>query len=95
MSFIDSAAEVLERTEASLTSLINDALKAKAYREVATIAAIAESLSGIGAGRSREGKRAVPTAPEFGLGASSPPDTGKVADTAKASEPSWMRPKTP
>lgn len=88
MSFIDSAAEVLDRTEASLNSLMADALKAKAYREIATIAAMAEAVAVIGPGRSREGKKIVTTAPE--LGTAVPAST----DTAKASEPSWMRPKT-
>ena len=93
MSFIDSAAEVLDRTEASLNSLIADALKAKAYREIATIAAMAESLAAIGPGRSREGKRiGTPTADGgVGIGAGTP----AAADTAKTAEPSWMRPKTP
>lgn len=90
MSFIDSAAELLDRTEASLNSLITDAVKAKAYREIATLAAMAESVSGITAGRSREAKRPAMTTAELGIGA-----PAGVGDTAKASEPSWMRPKTP
>ena len=81
MSFIDSAAEVLDRTEASLNSLMMDALKAKAYREIATIAVMAEAVAVIGPGRSREGKRTAP--------ASLDPDVG---DPLKSSEPSWMRP---
>ena len=84
MSFIDTAAELLDRTEASLSSLMADALKAKAYREVATIAAMAESVAIIGPGRSREGRR--PGSAEVGAGA----QVG--TDTTKASEPSWMRP---
>jgi len=87
MSFIDNAAELLDRTEASLQALIADALKAKAYRDVAAIAAMAESLAAIGAGRSREGKRAG-TPVEVGAGAAA-----ATAETAK-SEPSWMWPKT-
>jgi hypothetical protein len=82
MSFIDTAAELLERTEASLGSLMADALKAKAYREVATIAAMAESVAVIGPGRSREGRRT--SGAEVGVGAQ--------VGTDKASEPSWMRP---
>lgn len=82
MSFVDSAAELLDRAEASLSSLIADALKAKAYREVAAIAAMAESLAAI-SGRSRENRRAPG---DLGLGAT---------ETAKAgAEPSWMRPKS-
>lgn len=85
MSFIDSAAELIERTEASLQALISDALKAKAYREIAAIAAMAESVAAIGPARSREGKR---PAAEVGAGAPAAAET-------KASEPSWMWPKTP
>lgn len=90
MSFIDSAAEVLDRTEASLNSLIADALKAKAYRDVATIAAMAESVAVIGPGRSREGKRLTTSGSDLGAGV--PAQVG--ADAGKGSEPSWMRPKT-
>jgi len=88
MSFIDSAAEVLDRTEASLHSLIADALKAKAYREIGAIAVMAEAVAAIGGGRSREGKRT--TTSEVGVGVGTQP----AAETTKASEPSWMRPKT-
>ena len=91
MSFIDSAVEVLDRTEASLHTLITDALKAKAYGEIAGIAAMAQALAAISAGRGREGKRP-------GSGADIPPVSSSVAATAepaKAAEPSWMRPKTP
>lgn len=86
MSYIDNAAEVLDRAEASLRSLITEALKAKAYRELAAIAAIAESVAAIGLGRS-QGGQVSPAAPEFG-------STPSTADTAKTSEPSWMRSKT-
>jgi hypothetical protein len=85
MSFIDSAAEVLDRTEGSLSALIADALKAKAYREIGTIAAMIEAVAAIGSGRSREGKRAL----EVSVGAG----TLAASEPAKASEPSWMRPK--
>lgn len=93
MSFIDSAAELLDRTEASLSSLMTDALRAKAYREIATIAAMAEAVSAIGPGRSREGKRTAAAGTDRA-------DLGVAAaqvgtDTAKGSEPSWMRPTTP
>lgn len=86
MSFIDSAAELLDRTEAALSSLMTDALKAKAYREIATIALMSEALAVIGPGRSREGKR-TPMA-----GAEVSPSAPSGADIAKGSEPSWMRP---
>lgn len=87
MSFIDSAAEVLDRAEASLHSLITDALKAKAYREITTIAAMAESLAAINTGRLREGRRPTASVPEMAAPA--------AAEPAKtASEPSWMRPKS-
>jgi len=81
MSFIDSATELLERTEAALNSLMADALEAKAYREIAAIAALAERVSVIGPGRS--GRRPA-AAPEM---AAAP------ADAAKGAEPFWMRPK--
>lgn len=87
MSFIDSAMEAIERTEASLHALIADALKAKAYGEIATIAAMAQSLAAVDSGRPREGKRA--PAGDLGIGAPAP----VAADTTKAAEPSWMRPK--
>ena len=89
MSYIDSASEVLDRTEASLNSLIVDALKAKAYREVATLAALAEAVAAIGPGRAREGKRMSTAVPEAVSQTAPPPP-----EPPKASEPSWMRPKT-
>ena len=93
MSFKDSAAEVFDRAEGSLNSLIADALKAKAYGEIAVIAEMAESLAGIGSGRAREGKKIPTAAAEFG-GTPTPTPT-PTADTARvSSEPSWMRPKT-
>ncbi len=82
MAFVDSASEVLDRAEASLISLIADALKTKAYRDVAIIAAMAEAQSGVAA-RFREDQRGT-TASEL---------AGGAADTAKAAEPSWMRPR--
>jgi len=88
MSFIDSAAEVLDRTEASLNSLITDALKAKAYREVGVIAAMAEAVAAISVGRSRDGKRTASAAPDLGV------STSPAPEPAKAAEPSWMRPKS-
>ena len=85
MSFIDSATELLDRTEASLNSLMADALKARAYREIAAIAALAEQVSVIGPGRS--GRR--PATPEMATaGAAASP-----AEAAKGTEPFWMRPK--
>ncbi|OFW03152.1 MAG: hypothetical protein A3I61_01240 [Acidobacteria bacterium RIFCSPLOWO2_02_FULL_68_18] len=88
MSFIDSAIEALDRTEASLHSLITDALKAKAYGEVATIAALAQSLAAISAGRS-QAKRSEST-----LTTPTPAAVPAASEVAK-SEPSWMRPKNP
>jgi hypothetical protein len=86
MSFIDSATELLDRTEASLNSLMADALKAKAYREIAAIAALAEQVSVIGPGRS--GRRAG-AQPEMAAAAA-----GQApAEAAKGAEPFWMRPK--
>ena len=86
MSFIDSATELLDRTEASLISLMADALKAKAYREIAAIAALAEQVSVIGPGRS--GRRPAATPEMATAGAAASP-----ADAAKGAEPFWMRPK--
>lgn len=86
MSFIDSATEVLDRTEASLQALIADALKAKAYREIVAIAALAESVAAIGTGRAREGKRT--GVAEVGATA------GAASDATKDSAPSWMWPKS-
>ena len=85
MSFIDSATELLDRTEASLNSLMADALKAKAYREIAAIAALAEQVSVIGPGRS--GRR--PAAPEMATAAAA----AAPGEAAKGTEPFWMRPK--
>jgi hypothetical protein len=86
MSFIDSATELLDRTEASLNSLMADALKAKAYREIAAIAALAEQVSVIGPGRSsrRAGAQPEMAAAAAGQG---------PAEAAKGAEPFWMRPK--
>ena len=89
MSFIDSAMEVLDRTEASLHSVISDALAAKAYREIATIAAIAEKIAAISAARAPEEKRLGISSAEMGVGS-----TMSSADSLRAVEPSWMRPKT-
>jgi hypothetical protein len=88
MSFIDSAAEVIDRAEASLNSLLGDALKAKAYRDVAAIAALAEAVRAI-PGRSCEGRKSGPAA-DLGMDVSTP----VPAEAAKPSEPSWMRPKS-
>ena len=81
MSFIDSAEEVLDRAEASLRTLITDALKARAYREITAIAALAESVAAIGGDRPRDSA----AAPALAL--------GSEATSTKAAEPSWMRPK--
>lgn len=86
MSFIDSATEVIDRAEASLNSLLMDALKAKAYREVAAIAALADAVAAI-PGRSGQGKKLGGSEPGIGIPA------GVSAEGGKTSEPSWMRPK--
>ena len=80
MSYLDSAEEVLDRAEASLRTLITDALKAKAYREIAAIAALAESVAAIGPERSH----AIASVPE---------PAAESTPTKSATEPSWMRPK--
>jgi hypothetical protein len=89
MSFIDNAMEVLDRAEASLHAVIADALAAKAYNEIATIAAMAEAVAAISVGRSGEPRRSSPSVAELGVGTSV-----SATDTTKAVEPSWMRPKT-
>ena len=91
MSFIDNATEILDRAEASLCSLIADALKAQAYREITTIANMAESLSTIAPGRSDEArKHSVATVSE----ASKQTDFGggPAAGPKKSEQPSWVRP---
>jgi hypothetical protein len=88
MSFLDSATEALDRAEASLNSLLMDALKAKAYRDVAAIAALAEAVAAI-PGRVREGRKL--GAPDLNVAAAA---SSMASEPAKASEPSWMRPKS-
>lgn len=83
MSFIDSATELLDRTETSLNSLMADALKARAYRDIAAIAALAEAVSVIVPGRS--GRR--PGATADAAAAPAP------AEATRGPEPFWMRPK--
>lgn len=89
MSFIDSGAEVIDRAEASLSSLIADALKAKAYREVSALAALAEAIAAINPGR---GKRVGTSAASLDVGGGA--GVAAAPEAPKASEPSWMRPKT-
>jgi hypothetical protein len=91
MSFIDNAMEVLDHAEASLHAVIADALAAKAYKEIATIAAMAEAVAAISVGRGGEPRRISSASPVAGLGVGA---TLSATDTAKAVEPSWMRPKT-
>jgi hypothetical protein len=84
MSFIDNAIDLLNRTEASLNLLIADAVNAKAYRDVAQIASLAESLAAITRGRSATKRnaelRVLPDVPSM--------------EPTKPPEPSWIRPKT-
>lgn len=88
MSFIESATEALDRAESSLNALLMDALKAKAYRDVAAIAALAEAVAAI-PGRARDGRKSASPA-----GSSVAETALPAAEPAKASEPSWMRPKS-
>jgi hypothetical protein len=88
MSFLDSATEALDRAEASLNSLLMDALKAKAYRDVAAIAALAEAVAAI-PGRVRDGRKLASS--DLNVAAAAP---SMAPEPAKASEPSWMRPKS-
>src|SRR3970040_613459 len=101
MSFIDNALEVLRQTEASLHSVIADALSAKAYEEIATIAAMAEAVAAINPGHARAKKPQRKSASRPSLAA--PEAIGAEADQAppapatenpRTAEPSWMRPKT-
>jgi hypothetical protein len=80
---------VLDRAETSLHEVVADALAAKSYKEIAIIATMAEAVAAIKVGCSRDEKRiAVPVSDlDAGSRLSS-------ADTAKAVEPFWMRPKT-
>jgi hypothetical protein len=89
MSFTDSGAEVIDRAEASLNSLMADALKAKAYREVSALAALAEAIAAINPGRGKRGGTAAASL-DLGVGAG----VTSAPEAPKASEPSWMRPKT-
>jgi hypothetical protein len=90
MSFKDNAMEVLDRAEASLHAVIADALAAKAYKEIATIAAMAEAVAAISVGRTGEARRtSSPSVAELSVGTSV-----SATDITKAVEPSWMRPKT-
>jgi hypothetical protein len=90
MSFIDNAMEVLNHAEASLHAVIADALAAKAYKEIATIAAMAEAVAAISVGRAGEPRRvSSPSVAELSVGTSV-----SATDITKAVEPSWMRPKT-
>ena len=90
MSFVDNATELIDRLEASLNSLLIDALKAKAYRDVATIAALADAVASI-PGRSRDGKKTGGMA-DLGMGLSAAPPV--AVEAPKSAEPSWMRPKS-
>jgi hypothetical protein len=89
MSFTDSAAELLDRAEASLGSLIADALRARAYSEIGDIAAAAEAVAAISVGRRRDGKRSAPVSGSLEASPPPHPETPRAA-----TEPSWMRPKT-
>ena len=90
MSFVDNATELIDRLEASLNSLLMDALKAKSYREVASIAALADAVAAI-PNRSRDGKK-LGAVPDLGVGIGASAPAG--AEIPKSSEPSWMRPKS-
>lgn len=89
MSFIDNAMEVLDRAETSLHAVIADALAAHAYKEIATIAAMAEAVAAINAGRPRDERRIGVSVPDVTLGASL-----SNQEPARSVEPSWMRPKS-
>jgi hypothetical protein len=77
MSFEEKALELLKSTEMSLGSLITEALRARAYGEVATIAGLAEAMA---ANRLGNDAPAVPSS-----------DFGVAAASAQSASPSWMR----
>jgi hypothetical protein len=89
MSFIDNAMEVLDQAETSLHAVIADALAAKAYKEIATIAAMAEAVAAINAGRPHEERRMGMSVSDMNIGS-----TMSSPEHARTVEPSWMRPKT-
>jgi hypothetical protein len=89
MSFMNNAMSVLDRAETSLHEVVADALAAKAYEEIAIIAAMAEAVGAINVGRSGGERRITASVPDLGIVSSLSAD-----DTTKAAEPSWMRPKT-
>ena len=80
MSFFDTATEALDRVEDSLNALLSDAQKAKAYREVAQIAALADAVAGF-----RRGENRMTSTPPF------EPETASF-EPADGAEPTWMRP---
>ena len=84
VSFLDNAAEILEHADASLTALMVEALRAKAYHDVAVIAAIAESVLTVHREQfedrsQRRVTMAIPT------------DGGVPVEAKKGDQPSWMR----
>lgn len=76
MSFIDNAVEILDKAENSFGALLTDAVKAKAYNEIITIAGMAQALAGIVP--SHDGRRS-------DSGTTSQPAAEAVGG------PSWMR----
>ena len=47
MSFIDNAVDLLDKAENSFVALLGDAVKAKAYGEVAVLASMAQALAAV------------------------------------------------
>ena len=89
MTFLNSATEALDRAEAALQELIADAAKAKAYREIAAIAALAESLAAITTGRPSDGQRT-----SANTDTTAGPVVAAAAAAVKEAPPAWMWPKT-
>ena len=101
MSFIDRAHAVLDETESALHALMADALKAKAYADIAAIEAMVGALAALrrnrvseqaNAGTSPDTAKATPPQPSW----IAPPTASQGdPDAPKGPAPSWMRPKTP
>ena len=95
MSFVDRATEALDEAEASLHSLIADALKAKAYADLAAIETMVQALGGIRRGRVADVQPAASRAEPAAAVPAPPAAPAAPARPAQTTpQPSWMRPKS-
>jgi hypothetical protein len=99
MSFFDTADKSLDRIDAALNVLLKAAVKAKAYNEVAQIAAVADTVAGFRRNGRDSGITAKPVAEEPAPPAAEPvvsvaPSPIRPAPTEpeEPEEPSWVRP---